>query len=221
MLRLRRRVVSGASRPDPAGPAGNTRGRREADATEAPPAPEAAEAPRRRSIRRWPISCARRPTASAAPARPRPRAGARRSQMPRPTRPARCGGSPNRPPRHAASPATGTAATGPGAGPAPHRDLFPGYRGRVSLVAHGRCGPRLARARVRRGHAARKAGAGFRTGFWLAVSGCALALGTYLMADEIAEIVPAAEAPLDRYVRAVDTGRTVLADTVERLLAQL
>jgi len=53
------------------------------------------------------------------------------------------------------------------------------------------------------------------------VSGCALALGLYLMADQIAAIVPAAEAPLDRYVRAVDTGRTVLADTVERLLAQI
>ena len=149
--------------------------------------------------------------------------------MLRPTHPARCGGSLNRPPRHRPAgqrpprhrPARQSPPeAAPGAGPAPHRDLFPDIEdGSPSWRTAD-----AARASLAPGSAGYTSpanrGAGFRTGFWLAVSGCGLALGAYLMAPEIADIVPAAEAPMDRYVRAVDAGRSVLADTAERLLAQ-
>lgn len=62
---------------------------------------------------------------------------------------------------------------------------------------------------------------GFRTGFLLAVAATGTALAAYIFEADIAQLVPAAEQGLARYVEAVDTARALLADTVEDLLARL
>jgi predicted Zn finger-like uncharacterized protein len=64
-------------------------------------------------------------------------------------------------------------------------------------------------------------GRGFRTGFLLAVLASGTALAAYIFEAEIARLVPAAEQGLARYVETLDTARTLLADTVEDLLARL
>mgnify|MGYP005867412785 CR=1 FL=1 len=75
----------------------------------------------------------------------------------------------------AARPAGRTPATGPGTGPALHRDLFPDIEDEAPSWRTADA----ARASLAPGSAGDTSpehrGAGFRTGFWLAVSGCALA----------------------------------------------
>ncbi|MFO7757407.1 MAG: zinc-ribbon domain-containing protein [Roseovarius sp.] len=62
---------------------------------------------------------------------------------------------------------------------------------------------------------------GFAAGFWVAVIVFGLAAGVYLGAPELVELVPEAEAPIERYVAAVDAARLRLDALVDRMMAQI
>ncbi|MEQ8902955.1 MAG: zinc-ribbon domain-containing protein [Roseovarius sp.] len=62
---------------------------------------------------------------------------------------------------------------------------------------------------------------GFRSGFRLAVITFVVATIVYLTASSIAQMIPAAEAPLAQYVEAVNAARTQLNDLVSRVIAQI
>ncbi|GAW34304.1 hypothetical protein RA2_01352 [Roseovarius sp. A-2] len=60
---------------------------------------------------------------------------------------------------------------------------------------------------------------GFRSGFRLALITFVLATIVYLTAPSLAQMIPAAEAPLAQYVEAVDAARVQLNELVARVLA--
>jgi len=62
---------------------------------------------------------------------------------------------------------------------------------------------------------------GFGSGFRLALITFVLATVVYLSAPSLAEMIPAAEGPLARYVEAVNSARLQLNDLVARLLARM
>jgi len=134
------------------------------------------------------------------------------------SRSAQGGHDPSRRPATTAPATTAPAQTGDAApGPAPSPQIedavaspSPADAARASLApgAHDDAPP------ARRGR-------GFRTGFLLAVLASGTALAVYIFAADVAQLMPAAEQGLARYVEAVDTARALLADTVEGLLARL
>jgi len=62
---------------------------------------------------------------------------------------------------------------------------------------------------------------GFLAGFWVALIACALAAGVYLAAPDLVALVPEAEAPIERYVTAIDDARLRLDALVDRAIAQI
>lgn len=62
---------------------------------------------------------------------------------------------------------------------------------------------------------------GFAAGFWVALILCGLAVGVYLGAPQLVDQVPGAEAPIERYVAAVDAARLRLDALVDRMMAQI
>ncbi|MDZ7709482.1 MAG: hypothetical protein U5K36_04880 [Roseovarius sp.] len=61
----------------------------------------------------------------------------------------------------------------------------------------------------------------FRAGFWVALITCALAVGVYLTAPDLVALVPEAEAPIERYVAAINDARLRLDGLVDRAIAQI
>ena len=61
----------------------------------------------------------------------------------------------------------------------------------------------------------------FRAGFWVALVACALAVGAYLGAEDLVALVPEAEAPIERYVAAINDARLRLDVLVDRAIAQI
>ena len=62
---------------------------------------------------------------------------------------------------------------------------------------------------------------GFRAGFWVAVIGFGLATCVYLAAPDLVALVPKAEAPVERYVAAIDGARLRLDALVDRMVTQI
>ncbi|MGX0877201.1 putative Zn finger-like uncharacterized protein [Roseovarius sp. MBR-154] len=62
---------------------------------------------------------------------------------------------------------------------------------------------------------------GFRSGFRLALITFVLATIVYLSAPSLAQMIPAAEAPLAQYVEAVNAARVQLNDLVARVMAEM
>jgi len=62
---------------------------------------------------------------------------------------------------------------------------------------------------------------GFGTGFWVAMIAFGLAAGVYLGAPDLVALVPEAEAPVERYVAAIDGARLRLDAFVDRMMTQI
>ena len=201
--------------PGPVAPAPVDATEPTATAEDPPPGPETAPAPQRqldpavadilraeadreRSARAAEAAGAMPAEAAAAPdAGDTPHAPHDTARHPATTAPSQTGGAA---PGPAPSPQIEDAAASPSPADAARASLAPG--------AHDDAPP----ARGARG---------FRTGFLLAVAASGTALAVYIFAADVAQLVPAAEQGLARYVEAVDTARALLADTVEGLLARL
>jgi hypothetical protein len=64
-------------------------------------------------------------------------------------------------------------------------------------------------------------GRGFRAGFWVAMLAVGLAAILYLAAPDVVDLVPGAEAPVERYVAAVNDTRLRLDAFVDRMMARM
>ncbi|MCC7320812.1 MAG: zinc-ribbon domain-containing protein [Rubellimicrobium sp.] len=121
-------------------------------------------------------------------------------------------------------PAPGTAPeSAPAAAPAPRRarDRLPDIEEINSSLraATERAPAHVAEAAVAATEAARQ-GRGFRLGFSVVVAAAAIAAGVYAGAPRIAALVPAFQAPLQRYVAVVDEARLWLDLRLQALLPE-
>ena len=62
---------------------------------------------------------------------------------------------------------------------------------------------------------------GFRAGFWVAMLAVGLAAILYVAAPDVVDLVPGAEAPVERYVAAVNDARLRLDAFVDRMMARM
>lgn len=62
---------------------------------------------------------------------------------------------------------------------------------------------------------------GFRAGFWMALIACGLAVGVYLAAFDLVDLVPEAEAPIERYVTSIDDARLRLDALFDEVMTRI
>ncbi|KNX41142.1 hypothetical protein ROTO_22590 [Roseovarius tolerans] len=106
--------------------------------------------------------------------------------------------------------------------PSSRRNLLPDIEEiNSSLTSSGERGDTVAAAALPEEVPMSSRRSGFRSGFRLAVITFVLATIVYLTASSIAQMIPAAEAPLAQYVEAVNAARTQLNDLVSRVIAQI
>lgn len=112
-------------------------------------------------------------------------------------------------------------ATGDTAAPASRQGTLPDPEDITSSLTPARGGaardmaaaPPAARVPARR--------SGFGAGFWVAVIAFGLAACVYLWAPDLIALVPEAEAPVERYVAAIDGARLRLDAFVDRMMTQI
>lgn len=108
-----------------------------------------------------------------------------------------------------------------GAGNASRLGTLPDPEGIHSSLtpSRGRIGPDLGEDPAARLDAFERRG--FRAGVWFALIACGLAAGVYLAAPDLVELLPESEAPIERYVAAIDEARLRLDALVDEMLTRI